>query len=91
MLGAFQEIATVVNAYGPVTALLAGLAIMNAFFVWRDYKREARQQKQLDQWQRVHNDTVIPLLMDCKEAIASSKEVIAQNSMIITGFMQHGR
>jgi len=91
MVETVSLLAEALNQYGPVTALLAGLAGFNAFFIWRDYKREARQQKQLEQLQKVHHDIVIPLLTECKEAVASCKEVIKQNSTIITGFMQHGR
>lgn len=91
MADAFVELAEALNNYGPVTVLLAGLAAMNGFFIWRDYRREARQQKQLEELQRVHNDIVLPLLSQCKEAIGSCKEVIKQNSTIITGFLQNGR
>jgi hypothetical protein len=91
MADLFVEMAEALNNYGPVTVLLTGLAAINAFFIWRDYKREARQQKQLEELQRVHNEIVLPLLTECKEAVASCKEVIKQNSTIITGYLQHGR
>jgi len=91
MAEVFGELAKALNSYGPVTVLLAGLAAINGFFIWRDYKREARQQKQLEELQRVHNEIVLPLLTECKEAIASCKEVIKQNSTLITGFIQNGR
>jgi len=91
MADAFLELTEALNSYGPVTVLLAGLALINAFFIWRDYKRESHQQKQLEELQRVHNDIVLPLLTECTEAIGSCKEVIKQNSTIITGFLQNGR
>ena len=87
----FKELAEAFNSYGPVAVLLAGLTAMNGFFIWRDYARERHQQRQLEELQRVHNEIVLPLLTECKEAIASCKEVIKQNSTIITGFLQHGR
>lgn len=84
------NLAEAVNAYGPVSVLLAFLVAMNGCFIWRDYSRERHQQKQLEQLQQVHNEIVLPLLTECKEAIASCKEVIKQNSTIITGIF-HGR
>lgn len=84
------NLAEAVNAYGPVAVLLAFLVAMNGFFIWRDFARERHQQAQLKELQKVHNDIVIPLLAECKEAIASCKEVIKQNSTIITGVF-HGR
>lgn len=91
MLDTFEAIAKAMNSYGPVAVLLAGLCAMNAFFIWRDFRRECSLQKQLNELHQVHNDIVLPLLTECKEAIASCKEVIKQNSTIITGFLQNGR
>lgn len=91
MADVFKAIAEAFNNYGPVAVLLAGLTCMNGFFIWRDFTRERHQQKQLEELQRVHNEIVLPLLKECTEAIASCKEVIKQNSAIITGFLQHGR
>ena len=79
------------NNYGPVAVLLIGLATMNGFFIWRDYRRESYQQRQLEELQRVHNDIVLPLLTECKEAIASCREVIQQNSTIILNLVKHAR
>jgi len=90
MADVIKELAQAFNNYGPVAVLLAGLTAMNVFFIWRDFTREKHQQKQLEELQRVHNEIVLPLLTECKEAIASCKEVIKQNSTIITGFLQRG-
>lgn len=91
MIDAFLKIAEAMNSYGPVAILLAGLTTINGFFIWRDYKREAHQQKQLEELRRVHDEIVVPLLTECKEAVASCKEVIKQNSVIITGYIQNVR
>ena len=91
MVDSFKALVEALNAYGPVAVLLAGLVAMNGFFIWRDFAREKHQQRQLEELQRVHNEIVIPLLTECKEAIAACKEVIKQNSTIITGFLSHGR
>lgn len=91
MTDLFNSAFEALNAYGPIAVLLVGMAVMNSFFIWRDFKRESHQQKQLEELQRVHNEIVLPLLRECSEAIASCKEVIKQNSTIITGFLQNGR
>lgn len=91
MLDVAKEIAEAMNNYGPVAVLLTGLVVMNAFFIWRDYARERTLQRQLDELHETHNKIVLPLLTECKEAISSCKEVIKQNSTIITGFLQNGR
>jgi len=88
-MDAVIELTKAFNSYGPVSVLLAGLAVMNGFFIWRDFKRESRQQQQLEELQKVHNEIVLPLLTECKEAIGSCKEVIKQNSTIITGIAQN--
>lgn len=78
-----KEIAKATNQYGPVVAVVLSLLLINVFFIWRDFKRENRQQSQLDDLHKTHQNIVLPLLTECKEAIAVSKEVIAQNSQII--------
>jgi hypothetical protein len=91
MADIIKELAHAFNTYGPVAVLLAGLTAMNVFFIWRDFTRERHQQRQLEELQRFHNEIVLPLLTECKGAIAVCTEVIKQNSTIITGFLQHGR
>ena len=85
------ELAKSFNEYGPVAVLLAGLTVMNAFFIWRDYQREAQQSRQVEQLQKNHHDIVLPLLIQCKEAVSSCKEVINQNSQIIASCINNGR
>lgn len=90
-MGSVLDIAKALDAYGPALVLLAGLIAMNGFFVWRDFCRETRQQKQIDELQRVHNEVTIPLLTSCREVIAGCKEVINQNSQIIQSWLyKHG-
>jgi len=83
MVDAIAELATAMNQYGPVLTMVASLIVLNGVFMWRDWRREATQQQQIAELHRSHNDIVLPLLTDCKE-------VIAQNSLIITGWLQHG-
>lgn len=91
MLDAFKEIMLALEAHGEVAVILVGLVLMNGFFIWRDYRREAHQQKQLEQLQTVHNDIMVPLLMECKAVIASCRVVIEQNSTIILGLAKNAR
>lgn len=87
----FAEIAKALNDYGPVACIIAALALLNGFFIFRDHKREDRQQRQIDELQKNHREVVLPLLVECKEAIASCKVVIAQNSEIIMGWLSGRR
>lgn len=91
MVDAFKEILTALDQYGPVAVILVGLALMNGFFIWRDYRREAHQQKQLEELQQIHNELMVPLLTECKEVIASCRVVIEQNSTIILGLVKNAR
>jgi hypothetical protein len=91
MLEAFKEILSALDNYGPVAVVLVGLALMNGFFIWRDFRREAHQQKQLEELQRIHNDLMVPLLGECKEVIASCRVVIEQNSTIILNLVKNAR
>lgn len=91
MWDALNEMMAAMNNYGPVAVMLIGLAMMNGFFVWRDFRRESHQQRQLEELQRVHNDIVLPLLTECKEAIAGCRVVIEQNSTIILGLVKNAR
>jgi len=77
------ELAKALNEYGPALVVTAALIVLNGFFIWRDYRRESNQQKQLDELHTVHNQVVLPLLTDCKEAIGACTEVIRQNNQLI--------
>jgi hypothetical protein len=69
--------------YGPAVTIVVSLILMNGFFIWRDFKRETHQQAQLEQLHQLHNQTVVPLLVSCREAIKSAELVIIQNNQII--------
>lgn len=91
MLEAFNDVVKALNSYGPAIVVVAALLTLNGFFIYRDYLRELRLQKQLEELQKVHNEVVVPLLTSCREAIASCKEVINQNSTIINNWVTNGR
>lgn len=88
MIELLTEIAKIINDHGPFVTMLAVLILVNIFFIWRDYKREARQQRQIDNLHEMHSRVILPLLTECKEAIAASKEVISQNSDLIMNWLK---
>jgi hypothetical protein len=71
------------DAYGPSVVVIAVLILVNGFFIWRDWKREDRQQKAIDSLYKDNRDVVLPLLVECRDVIASCKQVIVQNSEVI--------
>jgi hypothetical protein len=77
------ELAKAIDQYGPVLVVTATLLLLNGFFIYRDWSREKLQQKQLDELHKVHNQVVLPLLTECKEAIGACTEVIRQNNQLI--------
>lgn len=91
MVDSIVDISEALNNYGPALVITSALLFLNAFFIWKDYRRENRQEKEVEELQRVHNEIVLPLLTECKEAIASCKEVIKQNSQIINSWLSNGR
>lgn len=87
----FEVLIRAMDQYGPTLVFVAVLLLVNGFFIWRDWKREDRQQKQIDSLHASHNDIVLPLLTECKEVIATCKEAIVQNSQVIAGFINGSR
>jgi hypothetical protein len=83
MSDAIVEITKALNEYGPALVVTATLLLLNGFFIYRDWLREKNQQRQLDELHKVHNQVVLPLLTECKEAIGACTEVIRQNNQLI--------
>ena len=90
MFDAITDIAKALDQFGPNLVVTAVLIVLNGFFIWRDYRREANQQKQLDELHRVHGKIVLPLLTECKEAIGTCTEVIRQNNQLIQNMAKNG-
>lgn len=90
MSAIIEQLVIALNNYGPVLTMVAVLLVLNSIFIYRDWRREDSQRKQIAILHKTHNEIVIPLLTECKEAIAGCREVIGQNSVIITGWLQHG-
>ncbi len=91
MSDVITEFVEALNSYGPAVVVMATLLAVNGFFIWRDFRREVAQQKQLDELHRVHNQVVLPLLTECKEAIGACTEVIRQNNQLIQDLASRGR
>lgn len=90
MAEALKTFAEIVKTFGPTVSVIAALLLVNGFFIWRDYKRESRLQRQIDQLHNQHTKVVLPLLIECKEAISLSQRVIAQNSRILRKLFGRG-
>lgn len=90
MTEALKVLAEVVRQFGPTVTVISALILVNGFFIWRDYKREGRLQKQIDNLHTQHTKVVLPLLVECKEAIRVSQRVIAQNSRILRKLFGRG-
>jgi hypothetical protein len=91
MVDSIVQLVEALDKYGPALVITGGLAVMNIFFIWRDYSREKALQKEIAALQKVHNEIVLPLLTKCAEAIGECKEVIKQNSQIIIGLSNRDR
>lgn len=83
MLDIAKKLMDSLDDYGPSVVVIAVLILVNGFFIWRDWKREDRQQRAIDSLYKDNQNVVLPLLTECKEVIASCKQVIVQNSEVI--------
>lgn len=79
-----------IREFGPAAVIMAGLLTVNGFFLYRDWRREERQQKQIDALNQQMRDTIVPLMTECREAITTCKDVIKQNSQIIVELAGRG-
>jgi|WetSurMetagenome_2_1015567.scaffolds.fasta_scaffold55140_2 hypothetical protein len=59
---------------GPI---LGPVFVVVVFFLWKDWKREARMQKQIDKLEADQKEVTRPLLKECVA-------VIAQNTVVMT-------
>ena len=85
-LTAFLKLA---QEFGPAAVIVFSIASVNVFFIWQSARREERQAKHLSDMQEKHELTIIPLVMECKEAISSSREVIKQNSQLLMSWISN--
>lgn len=83
MIDVLNNLLVALDHHGPMVVMVAALLTVNGFFIWRDYRREQSQQKQINELQRHMNDVVIPIVTESREAIARCTEVISQNSEVI--------
>jgi hypothetical protein len=84
------DLTQALHEYGPALVITAALLLLNAFFIWRDYKRESIQQREVERLHEIHSTIVLPLLGDCKAAISANTEIIRQNSQIINSWINNG-
>lgn len=76
---------TALNNYGPTVAIVAALLVVNALFVWREWKREDAHMKRIGDLEEKFEKTLLPIVSKyeslaegCKAAIERSTRVFEQ-------------
>lgn len=78
------EIATILlQNYGAVALIIGILVCALWFFIRRTVRREDRLQKQIDDLNKEFREAVVPVLVQCKDAIK-------QNSMVLMRLIDGG-
>lgn len=86
MIEAITELAEAFDSFGPVLVVSATLLFLVIFFVWRDHKRELAREEEVQELHKVHNEIVLPLLTECKEAIVLGTDAVKQNTQTLESF-----
>lgn len=68
-VGELGDAIALVKQFGPFF-----LAVI--FFLWRDYKREDRLAKRIDELENEQRNVVLPLVKDCAAVIATNTAVM---------------
>lgn len=67
----FSSILAVAKQFGPLASAIV-------FFLWRDYRREGRMADRIDQLENEMRNTVLPLVKQTTEVIASNTAVMTE-------------
>ena len=71
------DIATILlQNYGAVALVIGMLVATLAFFIRRTVRREDRLQNQIDALNKEFRETVVPVLVQCKDAIKQNSVVL---------------
>ena len=84
---------TALNTYGPTVAIVAALFVCNALFVWREWKREDSNTKQIKElqdqfsaqgkaWQAKFEETVMPIVAKYETLASGCKEAIERSTRV---------
>lgn len=69
--------------YGAAAGIIVVLTLVTGYFIHRGMTKEDRLQKQLDELHKEIRESIVPVLIQCRDALTGCKEVVAQNSRVI--------
>ena len=53
------------------------------FFIWRDYRREDRLSKRINELEDEQREVILPLVTSCTEVITKNTDVMEQNTQVM--------
>ena len=53
------------------------------FFIWRDYRREDRLSKRINELEDEQREIILPLVTSCTEVITKNTDVMEQNTQVM--------
>jgi hypothetical protein len=71
-----MELVELVKQFGPLLAAVI-------FFIWRDWQREERMSKRIENLEAAHSEVIIPLVHKTSEVIATSTIVMERNTTVM--------
>lgn len=74
---------TALNTYGPTVAIVAALLVVNALFVWREWKREDKHTERIAMLEDKFEKTVTPIVIAYQTLVTDCKNCIMQNTRVI--------
>ncbi len=74
---------TALNTYGPTVAIVAALLVVNALFVWREWKREDKHTARISELEDKFEKTVMPIVVSYQTLVTECKTCITQNTRVI--------
>ena len=74
---------TALNTYGPTVAIVAALLVVNALFVWREWKREDKHTARITELEDKFEKTVMPIVISYQALVTDCKNCIEQNTRVI--------
>lgn len=77
---AFSDTIEVLRHYGPI---YGPLLLALAFFIYRDWKREQQQSKQINRLVQENREVLIPLVKTCTEVISKNSVIMERNTQVM--------
>jgi hypothetical protein len=76
-------VAEMLANWGVVLKTFGPLLVAVIFFIWRDYKREDKLSKRIEQLETEQRDVILPLVRETTEVIVRNTEVMQQNVRVM--------